>query len=160
MKTGDQKEIARDVADARDGDGHQRRVGIAEPAHDAAQHIVGDDHQGAGAADRDVAARLAESFRGSVHERCKLSGTQRDQDSEQESCAKKQNDAGSDDLAAGFCIALAQLLPEQNGGAHGERTDEPSHCVHDLRADRDAGNILRQGKFTHDHQVDGAVQRL
>ena len=160
MKTRDQKKVARYVADTCNSNGDQRRVGITQAAHDAPQDVIGDDHQRTGAADRNIPARLPEGFFRRVHERRQLPGKQGNQKSQYNTCGKKENDTGSDDPAAEFFVAFTEFLPEQNCRAHGERTDEPCHSVHDLRADRDAGYILRQREFSYDHQVDGAIKRL
>ena len=160
MKTRDQKKIPRYVADTCDRNGDQRRVGVAQSAHDTSQDVIGDDHQRTGAADRDIPARLFKGFFRRVHERCQLPGKQGNQKGQRKTCGKKENDTGSDDPAAEFFVAFTKFLPEQNCRAHGERTDEPCHSVHDLRADSDAGDILRQREFSYDHKVDGTVKCL
>ena len=132
MKTRDQKKITRNVADTCDCNGDQRRVGIAKAAHDTSQDIIGDDHQRTGAADRDIPARLFKGFFRRVHERCQLPGKQGYQKSQRKTCGKKQNDTGPDDPATEFFVAFTEFLPEQNCCAHGERTDESCHRVHDL----------------------------
>ena len=132
MKTRDQKKITRNVADTCDCNGDQRRVGIAKAAHDTSQDVIGDDHQRTGAADRDIPARLFKGFFRRVHERCQLPGKQGYQKSQRKTCGKKQNDTGSNDFSAEFFVTLTEFLPEQNCCAHGERTDESCHRVHDL----------------------------
>ena len=68
MKTGDQKEIARNITNTCDRDGHQRSIRITETAHDAPQNVIGDNHQRAGSADCNIPARLLEGFFGRIHE--------------------------------------------------------------------------------------------
>ena len=120
MKTCNQQKIARNVADTCDRNGHQRRIRIAEAAHYAPQNVISDNHQRAGPADRNIPARLLEGLRRRIHKRSQLSRTQRDQNSKQETCAKKQNNAGSNDLSTGLGITFPELLPQQNGCPHGK----------------------------------------
>ncbi len=160
VEPGHQNEVARDVAGAGHGHGDQGRFGVPHAPHDAAQHVVGHDHDVPGPADGQVPPGLVEGFRRGVHEPHQTPGQQGHQDGQQHAGPQEQQNAGADDPAQGVPVPLAQLLPQQDGGPHGEGTDQPRDGHHELGPDGHPGHVRRHGVFAHDDQIHGPVQRL
>ena len=160
MKTRHQQQVARDVAAAGDGHGHQRRGGIADAAEHAADEVVGDDHQRARAADAHIGHRKVERLRRGLHhrgDRPRAGGDERRHDQRDDA---EQHDARADGLAALAGVALADLLAQQDGRAHGEAGHQVGQRHHDVGAGGHRGDVRRRAELAHHQQVHRAVHRL
>ena len=95
-----------------------------------------------------------------VHGRGKRAGQQRDQRREHRAHEEEHHHTGADDLSALFALARADLLTEQDSRAHSKGAHKPGDGLHDLRAHRHAGHVLRQRVLAHHQQIHRAVERL
>ena len=137
-QSADQKKVAEDVGHGGNHDGHEWSGGISDAPENGSQHVVGDNHDGAGTTNLDVAHRLRERFLRSVHEPGEVSGDKRHDDGQNDADSKEEDDACADDVATGLLVAFTDLLSEVDGRPHGKADNQVRHGCHQLGADGDS----------------------
>ena len=164
MEDGDQEQVAGDVTDAGDGDCDQGGDRVADPAENAADEVIGDDHEHACPADPDIGRGEGEGLRRGVHDLGDEAGAGHAQGGEDDTDAGEEDDAGADGRPALFRLAAPDLLAQQDRRAHGEAGHQVGQGQHDLRPCCDGRDVGRHlggvGEASDDHEIDCAVHRL
>ena len=155
-----QKQISQDIDPGGNGHGDQRRTGIPDAPEHTAQQIVGGDDQSAGSADPHIGHSPGIGLLRRVHDGGDGSGKQDQKQGHDAPQHDEFKDAGTDDLSALLHPSGADLLSQQDGGAHGKARHEPGDEHHDLGAGGHGGYIRGGGELPHDEKVHRAVHRL
>ena len=162
LQRADQNDIADNVDDAGDGDHHHGRFGIAQSAHDAADHVIAAHEDHADGADEQVLFGLSYGFFGHLHQSHQRPGQGGKKDRNDNSEQAEQGEHGADGAADIFLALRAHILSDQNGGAGGQTDQHGGQGVGQLSAGGNRGQ--RHGgvgrKAAHGHHVNGAVQLL